>query len=115
VDAPTPDTLTEFDRRKWPRLLDPAHTKVWFSTPAHGAQTGTIVDVSLGGYAMDVDDTAGLQIGQKLVVVAREWLIPANVLRIFKNEKGSFRVSLEWVRPESNAANDIVDGCRSDE
>ena len=105
------ETEKYHERRKWPRFPDKEFSRAWFSTPNQGAQSGRVLDIGLGGICLKVVNTSGLKIGQKVVLGLGEWMIPAKVANIVPNGNATYRLGLEWVRPESTGVAMLVEQC----
>jgi hypothetical protein len=97
------------DRRRWPRIPDPKHSRVWFSTTVRGAQYGHLEEISLGGLSIRVQDASPLQPDRRVVIGLGEWMIPATVRHVSGNPTTSYRIGMEWVRAESVAVSSLVD------
>ena len=100
------------ERRKWPRYPDKERSGIWFSTPTHGAQHGRLEDVALGGLSVCVSRAYGLEIGQQVVVGIGNWMIPAKIRNMVSGDNKSYRVGMEWIRPETPAIVGLVERCR---
>ena len=104
-------STVELEKRKRTRIPDLTSSEVFFSTPTHGEQTGTLEDVSLGGFAVRIAEALGFFAHQELIVSFKEGLIRARVKYVATDVDEGYRIGLEWVQPRSPAVISILERC----
>jgi hypothetical protein len=105
---------TEPENRKRTRIPDLTSSEVYFSTPMRGEQTGRLEDISLGGFAVRLDEASGFVTGHELVVCFQEGLVRVQVKYVVAHADVGYRVGLEWAQPRSPAVIDILTRCMNE-
>ncbi|HLA86212.1 MAG TPA: hypothetical protein VJL29_15600 [Thermoguttaceae bacterium] len=112
TEAPRTSAPEITERRGGPRYPVKKDSNVWFSTPMRGAQRGWLEDIALEGLCIRAMNTAGLAVGQQVVVGIDEWMLSAKIANIVAGDKTDFRLGMEWIHPESTGVAELVDAHR---
>ena len=94
---------SELDRRLWPRIAR-EDTEVTLWTSINESQQATVVDESLTGIALLVDDASGLHPDSEVRLIYRGEPMWALVRHVTPADDAKKKVGLEWGCAESRIA-----------
>jgi hypothetical protein len=99
------------EKRKRTRIPNLDYLEISFSVPPHDRQTGQLEDISLGGFAMSVEEPLELSAGREILAHFEEGPVGARVAYVEAMPTGAYRVGLEWLEPRSHAVTTILSHC----